>query len=81
MRGVTAVGHEAGLTIATDFAGDDAELQFTAILVVLALDRLHRDKDAGQSATTRLAQDMRGSKPGASHASDHRRKQASTLPP
>ena len=47
---VAAVRDQPGFAIATDLSGDDAELQLAAVVVVLALDRLHRDHDAGQSS-------------------------------
>src|SRR5713226_3813600 len=50
MRAVAAVGHQACLAIATDLAGDDAELQLAAIVVVLALDRLDRHDDSGEAS-------------------------------
>ena len=45
-----AVGHQAGLAIAADLAGDQAELQLAAVFVVLALDRLDGDHDTRQAA-------------------------------
>src|SRR5262245_49072665 len=48
MRTVPTVRHQPRLAVAADLAGDDAELQLAAVLVVLALDRLHRHDDPRQ---------------------------------
>ena len=47
---MTAVGDQPRLAVSADLARDDAELQFAAVVVVLALDGLHRHLHAGQAA-------------------------------